>query len=336
MQSLRLIKPGGLKLLEEPKPRPGPGEMMIQVKAVGLCGSDNEWFTEGGIGDSHLNHPLVLGHEFAGVIASGEREGERVAIDPAISCEVCEYCVGGNPNLCLNLCFAGHGSTDGALREYLKWPERFLHSLPDSLSDVEGAMLEPLGVAIHAVDLAKIQPGMSVGVFGSGPIGLLVIQVAIASGAKSVFATDLLAHRLEAAQTYGAYPVKAEHGNELQEILEKTAGEGVDVVFEAAGENDAVEAAVSSVKPGGRVILIGIPSDDRTAFRASTARRKGLSIKLVRRMKHTYPRAIEMVNDGLVDVESIVSHRFALTDFKKAFAVASTREGLKVIIEPQE
>lgn len=335
MQSLRLNKPGVLRLVDEPKPQLGPGEMMIRVTAVGLCGSDIEWLTEGGIGDAHLERPLVLGHEFAGVIASGERVGERVAIDPAISCGFCGNCVGGNPNLCLNLCFAGHGSTDGALRDYLNWPERFLHSLPDSLSDIEGAMLEPLGVAIHASDLAKIQPGMSIGVFGCGPIGLLVIQVAIATGAKSVFATDILAHRLAAAQAYGAVTVKAKHGKEFQDILDKTAGEGVDVAFEAAGENEAVEAAVSAVKPGGRVILIGIPSDDRTAFTASTARRKGLSIKLVRRMKHTYPRAIAMVKDGLVDVEAIVSHRFALTDFKDAFEVASTREGLKVIIEPQ-
>lgn len=181
-------------------------------------------------------------------------------------------------------------------------------------------MLEPLGVALHAVDLGKVRPGLRVGVFGCGPIGLLVMQVARVAGATDVFVTEPLAHRLDAARQLGA--------------KEWTPGQEVEVAFECAGENGAVEAAIAAAKPGGRVILVGIPGEDRTSFTASIARRKGLTIKLSRRMKHTYPRAIRLVESGLVDVRSLVTHRFPLEKTADAFAVAQRREGLKVIVEP--
>jgi len=170
MKSVRLHAVGDLQFHNEPVPVAGDGEQVLRVKAVGVCGSDLHWFSEGGIGDAQLAHPLVLGHEFAGVTESGE----RVAVDPAIPCGMCEWCEKGHSNLCANLKFAGHSMQDGALREWLSWPTKCLHSLPDSMSDAEGALLEPLGVAIHAVDLGKIQAGMRVGVFGCGPIGLQI------------------------------------------------------------------------------------------------------------------------------------------------------------------
>jgi L-iditol 2-dehydrogenase len=258
-----------------------------------------------------------------------------VAADPAINCGECEFCLEGNPNLCDNLVFAGHGTFDGSSREYMTWPTRFLYPIPDSLSDADGAMLEPLGVAIHAVDLGHLKPGTTVGVFGCGPIGLLTLQVARAAGATRIIATDKLTHRLEAAQACGASEVVlAQDGGENAEVWSATDNRGVDVAFEAAGENEAVETAIAVTRKGGRVVLGGIPADDRTAFTASTARRKGLTIKLVRRMKHTYPRAIRLVERGLVDVRSLVTHRFPLEESAKAYSVALRREGLKVIIEP--
>jgi L-iditol 2-dehydrogenase len=305
------------------------------VTAVGVCGSDVHWFEEGSIGDVRLTQPLVLGHEFAGVVQSGEQRGERVAVDPAVPCEVCKFCQEGNPNLCTALRFAGHGTEDGALREYVSWPTRCLHPLPDSLTDAEGVMLEPLGVAIHAVDLGHLKPGTTVGVYGCGPIGLLTLQVARAAGATRVIATDKLVHRMEMAQALGATRVfQAAEGQENPEVWAATNGRGVDVAFEAAGENSAVETAVATVRRGGRVVLSGIPADDRTSFSASSARRKGLTIKLVRRMKHTYPRAIRLVERGLVDVKSLVTHRFPLPEYEKAFSTAARRRGVKVIIEP--
>jgi len=329
MKSVRLHGTGDLRIHDEPVPVAGKGEKLIRVRSVGVCGSDLHWFAEGGIGDANLDHPLVLGHEFAGET----EDGQRVAVDPAISCGRCEFCEHGHPNLCSSMIFAGHGKQDGALREYMAWNEKYLFPIPDSITYEDGAMLEPLGVAIHSVDLGKIKTGMMVGVFGCGPIGLLIIQLLKLSGAANIIATDKFVHRAEAAKAYGADHVFLAGDNfQLSEMRAATQGRGVDVAFEAAGEQDAVDESVAAVIPGGRVILVGIPNDDTTSFSASTARRKGLTIKLVRRMKHTYPRAIDLVSKGLVDVRSLVTHRFALEQASEAFCVAQRREGLKVII----
>jgi L-iditol 2-dehydrogenase len=307
---------GEVRLLDEPPPVPERDETLVRVKAVGLCGSDLHWFTHAGIGDASLQRPLVLGHEAAGITEAGQ----RVAVDPSISCGSCEYCVGGYPNLCPYLRFAGHGLQDGALREMMAWPDRRLVALPESLSDADGAMLEPLGVALHAVDLAELKVGARVAVCGCGPIGLLVLQLARISGAAGIFYTEPLAHRREAARQFGG--------------IEWTPGVEVDVAFECAGVDEAVEDAISGAKPGGRVVIVGIPADDRTSFTASVARRKGLTIQLSRRMKHSFARCIQILEAGLVDVRSLVTHRFPLTKAAEAFAVAQRREGLKVIIEP--
>ena len=330
MKSVRLHGTGDLQLHEDAVPLAGAGEKLVRVKSVGVCGSDLHWFGEGGIGDAKIEHPLVLGHEMAGVTS----DGQRVAIDPAVPCGRCEFCEHGHPNLCGNLIFAGHGTTDGSLREWMAWNEKSLFPIPDSLSDDDGAMLEPLGVAIHTVDLGKVRPGMSVGVFGCGPIGLLIIQMAKLSGASNIIATDKLPHRLEAAKALGANHVfDAGDSDRLSQIQAATSGRGVDVAFDASAAPDAVEDAFAAVSVGGKVILAGIPDEDKTTFTASVARRKGLTIKLVRRMKHTYPRAIELVSKGLVDVRSIVTHHFPLIQSAEAFRVAQRREGLKIIIE---
>ncbi|MGB3714301.1 MAG: alcohol dehydrogenase catalytic domain-containing protein [Candidatus Promineifilaceae bacterium] len=335
MKSLRLHGIRDLRLGEEPIAEVNKGEVLIRVTAVGICGSDIHWFAEGTTGTAVLRDPLILGHEFSGVIVDGERAGIRVAVEPTISCGDCEFCVEGNPNLCPYHSFAGQAPQDGALREYMAWPEASIFPIPDTFSEGMGAMLEPLGVALHTVDLGKLRTGMCVGVYGCGPIGLLVVQLARLSGAVEIIATDKFLHRLEAAEQMGAtklYLVKS--GAERAQISAATKGRGIDVSFETAGEQGAVETAVESCKPGGRVIICGIPRDDRTSFRASTARRKGLTIKIVRRMKHTYPRAIELVEKNLVDVQSLISHQFPLEDSVDAFTFAESRQGLKVIINP--
>jgi L-iditol 2-dehydrogenase len=333
MKAIRLHDIGDLRLHDEPKPTPAPDEALIRVTAVGLCGSDLHWLGEGAIGDARLSQPLVLGHEFGGVTEGGE----RVAVDPAISCGKCEFCSEGNPNLCIALRFAGHGTQDGALREFVAWSTHCLYPLPDSLTDSDGAMLEPFGVALHAVDLGHVKPGMSVGVFGCGPIGLLIVQLVRAAGATTIIATDMLTHRLDAARSFGATAIiQAADGQEAQQVLAATNGRGVDIAFEVAGVNSAVEVAIAAAKPGARVVLVGIPADDRTAFTASTARRKGLTIKLSRRMKHTYPRAIRLVERGIVDVRSLVTGHFSLEEYEKAFSVAQKREGLKIVIVPAQ
>jgi L-iditol 2-dehydrogenase len=324
-----------VRLAEEPTPVPADGESLVRITAVGLCGSDLHWYDEGGIGDTRITRPIVGGHEFAGVVVGGALDGVRVAVDPAIPCHRCDMCLRGDPNLCRTLDFAGHGTRDGGLQRYLVWPTARLHPLPDALSDADGAMLEPLGVAVHAVDLGHIPLGGSVAVIGCGPIGLLLIQVARAAGAARVLAADPLAHRRLAAAERGADEVLDPADEAYAERLSGfTAGQGVDVAFEIAGTDPAITAAMEVVRPGGRVVLGGIPSAETSAFPASVARRKGLTIALVRRMKEVYPRAMALVGAGLVDVRGLVSDRFPLTEVDDAFRTALARGGLKVVVEP--
>lgn len=335
MKVLRIHGPGNLRLEDEPTPEPGPEEELVRVSAVGICGSDLHWYKESGIGDAGLTRPLVLGHEAGGTIAAGPRTGLRVAIDPAIPCGRCEHCLAGHQHFCLKLRFAGDGVTDGLFREFAAWPSESLVPVPDSLDEADAAMLEPLGVGIHAIRLAEIRPGAAVGVFGCGPIGLFIIQLARASGAATIVATDLLAHRLDAAREMGAtHTHLVAGGEERAALLAATGGRGLDVGFEAAGEDDALDTAIALAYPASTVVIVGIPSVNRTSFTPSTARRKGLTLKLSRRMNRVYPAAIRVVEAGLVDVRSVVTSSYPIDQFDTAFATAARRDGLKVVVRP--
>jgi L-iditol 2-dehydrogenase len=326
MRAARLYGAADLRVVEEPAPEAAARQSLVRVTAVGICGSDLHWYSEGGIGDAKIARPLVPGHEGAGEVADGPRRGERVAIDPAVPCERCRACRDGYRNLCYNIVFSGHGETDGMMRELMPWPSRLLHALPDSVSDAGGAMLEPLGVALWALDLGHVPFGGSVAVVGCGPIGLLLIQLLRAAGASRIVTAEPLAHRREAAARWGA--------DEVVTPRDDISGYGADVAFELAGNNDAVRIALESVRPGGRVVLGGIPDSDTTTFRASLARRKGLTLAMVRRMNEVYPRAIDLAARGVVALDPLVSSRTPLTDAAQAFAAAERRTGLKTIIAP--
>lgn len=335
MRSARLHGIGDVRVAQEPAPEPDEGESLVRVTAVGLCGSDLHWFTDGGIGDAGLTRPLVLGHEIAGVVEGGLLDGRRVAVDPSNACGVCETCLEGLRNMCPHVRFAGHGLTDGGLQELMAWPTALLHPVPDALSDADVAMLEPLGVAIHALDLGKIRVGHTVVVVGAGPIGLCAVQLARVAGAGRVVALEPLVHRREAAAALGADVVlDAADPDVVAHLHEATGGRGADLAVEIAGTDDAVRLAVEAVRPGRTVVLAGIPDQDRTTFPASTARRKGLTLRMSRRMGDVYPRAVGLVAGGRVDVRSIVSHSVPLGRADEAFAVAAGRRGLKVVVAP--
>ena len=334
MKALRLHGVGDLRLAREPAPVPGPDEALVRVTAVGICGSDLHWYDESGIGDAVLTRPLVLGHEAAGVIVDGARAGQRVALDPQLPCGACESCAAGRGHLCPQVRFLGHSTTDGAMRELLAWPLANLVPLPDAIDDAAGAMLEPLGVGIHALRLARVRPGDSVGVFGCGPIGLLIIALARAAGATTVVATDRLPHRVDAARRLGAVAALVEGGTERAALLEATGGRGVDAAIEVAGDDDAIEAALALARPAGTVVVAGIPAGDHSTIAASIARRKGLDLRFSRRMNRAYPRAIALVEAGVVEVSSLVTQRFPLADFEAAFRSAVRRDGLKIILNP--
>lgn len=327
----RLHATGDLRVAAEPEPGDAPpGWSLLAVTSVGLCGSDLHWFTDGGIGENRIEHPVVPGHEFAAVAVTGPRAGQRVAVDPAIPCESCETCRMGHQNLCPTVRFAGHGTLDGALQEHLLWPDHLLHPLPDDLSDDAGALLEPLGVAIHAVGVSHLRPGADALVVGGGPIGVLTAQVARRSGARRVFVVEPLAHRRATALRCGADAVfTPDHAAEA--VLDRTDGRGVDVVIEMAGTDVAIATAVAASRPGGRIALGGIPSQDTSSFPAASARRKGLTFAMVRRMNGTYPRAMALAAGG-VDLDSLVTQRYPLVEAAKAFDVAAERHGDKVVV----
>jgi L-iditol 2-dehydrogenase len=197
-------------------------------------------------------------------------------------------------------------------------------------------MLEPLGIALHAVRLADLHPGDTVAILGAGPIGLLTMEVALISGARAAYVTGLVPERLALAQELGATAVHlADTDDPVDWVMQQTAGRGVDVVFEAAWADETVAQAARMARRGGRLAMIGIPREDVALFPAHSLRRKGLTIKYVRRMKHTYPRAIPMVRDNLIDVDSLITHRFPLEETPKAYSLLATYgDGvLKVIIE---
>jgi L-iditol 2-dehydrogenase len=335
MTAARLYGARQIRCTTEPVPTAGAGQELVRITAVGLCGSDLHWFTEAGIGDARLTRPLVPGHEFAGVIEGGPRDGVRVAVDPALPCRRCATCLRGDQNLCPDVVFAGHGDHDGALQDYLVWPTWALHPLPEKLSVVDGAMLEPLGVALHALDLGHVRIGSTAVVVGAGPIGLLMVQALRRVGAHRVVVIEPLAHRRDAALRFGAdVALDVPAASEDAVLADAIGADGADVAFELAGRDEAVETALRAARPGARVVLGGIPDGDRTSFQASLARRKGLTLVLVRRMNDAYPRAIRLAEQGLIDVSSIVTHRFPLERVADAFGVAAAREGLKVVVEP--
>lgn len=337
MLAVRLHPDRQLRLHDEPIPEPGPGEALVRVGGVGLCGSDRHWVVDGGIGDAVLDAPLVLGHEFDGVVETGRLRGRRVAVDPAVSCGTCEPCSAKAENLCLRVRFAGHGRTDGALREFIAWPEGSLYPLSDALDERVGPLVEPLAVAIHGVDLGRLEAGATVAVIGCGPIGLLVVALARAAGARTIVATDPSPLRLAAATHLGATDVIEARGgpDDGVAVLAATNGRGLDVVFEAAGDAPALDCAVTAAVPGGRVVLLGIPPDDRTSFSASVARRKGLTLTLIRRSTHdTFRRAVELAEAGSIDLASLVTLRVPLAEGARAFDALVRRDGIKVVVEP--
>ena len=332
MKTLYLYGAHDLRFGEGQRPQPGEGEALVRVTAVGLCGSDLHWYSYAENGSAKLDGRIILGHEFSGIVESGDYAGLHVAVDPAIPCGKCEFCRAGLEHICPDMRFPGN-STFGALTEYVIYPQQNLVPLPPELNDSDGAMLEPFGVALHARDLCEIRPGMTVGIYGCGPVGLLLVQLVRLSGAARIFATDRLPHRLAAARAYGATDTLLADDAEKEAILSATNRRGVDVAFEVAGDLKAVATATGTCKPGGTVVLTGIPVGDVTAFPATEARHKELTIRLQHRMNQTYPRTIDLAVRGMVDLKSIVSHHFPFSASQQAFELAERREGLKVIID---
>lgn len=311
---------------------------VVEVLSVGVCGSDLHYYKDGGIGSAVISAPFVPGHEFSARLNSDIESlelsrGQLVAIDPALPCHHCEWCFKGHHNLCPNVIFLGAPPHHGALTNQIAVPFSSIIPLPESLTADQGAMLEPLGVCIHAVDLAKPKLFESVTVLGCGPIGLGIIQLLTNHLCDKIIAIDPQLHRQKKALELGATMV----GANRDVLTDATNGQGTNLVIEATNSPDGFRDAVLSTKIGGRIILAGIPDGDvYSTISAAEARRRGLSIKFSRRMGDVYPRAIDLVATGKIDVDVLVTHRFELEQTSDAFNMqADEHDGLiKSLVYP--
>lgn len=328
MRAVLLHGPEDVRVEEIPVPPLEDGQVRLRSRSVGICGSDLHHFREGSTGGEENEDPFVLGHELSGEVTAesagrlGLSPGTVVAIDPADPCGECEWCERGHHNLCPNVRFKGVAEHPGGLAEYIDVSPEQVIPVPEDLGPDDAALLEPLGVAIHAVDLAAIDVMDTVAVLGAGPIGLLIAQVAQVAGAGECVVIDPLRYRTEAAERFGADRTAEHH----RAVADWTDGRGVDVVIEATNAPEGVEHAVESVRIGGTIVLVGIPEGNQYELTASTARRKGVTIKFCRRMGDVYSRAIELATTRRVELDPLVTHRFPLEETPEALRVQSRYE----------
>lgn len=293
---------------------------LLDIQAVGVCGSDLHYYKDGGIGGAVIQQSFVPGHEFSGrltedIPALDLEKGELVAVDPATPCHRCEWCLKGYHNLCPKVQFIGAPPFDGAMTNQLAVPLTGLIKLPDTVSAEQAAMLEPLGVCIHAIDLAKPKLLESVAVIGCGGIGLGIIQLLQHIGLQTIVAVDPQKHRTDKALELGATIAT----QSLPDAMAQIDNRGCDLVIEATNSPDGFLHAIQAASIGGRLILIGIPDGDTyTPIEAAEARRRGLDIRFSRRMGDVYPRAIQLVSSKAIDVDTLITHHFSLADSPQA------------------
>ncbi len=342
MKAVRWYAPRDMRLVEVEKPVPQAHEALIRIESVGVCGSDMHYYKEGRIGSQILTTPLILGHEYAGIVeAVGEHAdaslvGKRVAVEPGIPCMQCEWCKTGHYNVCTNMFFPGGPGCDGALCEYMTVHADFCFPVPDAMTAQEAAMIEPVAVALHTVELAKITPGETVAVLGSGPVGLLVLQLVRLSGAQTLYASDVLRYRVEAALRYGAdCGIHAAEEDIVARIMQETQGRGVDVAIDCTNASEGMGLAARITRPAGRCVLTGISGQDEDPLPVSVVRRRELNLQWCRRFRHNFPAALALTASGKIDVTSMITHSFPLEETVQAFELVAENkdEVLKASID---
>lgn len=303
--------PGLVRVEERPVPEPAAHEVLVEVAAVGVCGSDVHYYREGRIGSYVVEAPLVLGHEASGrVVAAGAGAdpalvGTRVAIEPGVPCRHCRACTSGHYNLCPDVRFLATPPVDGAFGRYLAHDAEFVHPLPDVVGDEAGALLEPLSVGVWACWTAQVRVGDRVLVTGAGPIGLLAARVAVVSGAE-VTVSDVDSGRLALASELGAVAT-VDPG-------EVTAVGGFDVLLECSGVPAAALAGIEAVGPAGRAVLVGMAPDAVTSLPTQTIQNREIRLTGTFRYAGTYPTAIALAASGRVDLDRLVTGRFGLDE----------------------
>ncbi len=336
-QAAVLYAPHDIRIEERAVPKPGPNDVLVEIKAVGVCGSDVHYYEHGRIGSFIVRQPLILGHESAGVIVDvGEgvgkgRIGERVAIEPGVPDRVCPQCRAGRYNLCPNIRFFGTPPIDGAFTNYVTIPSDFAYTLPDQLSNEEGALIEPLSVGLWACRKAKLQGGDHVLITGSGPIGTLAMKVALALGATSVTMTDVFPQRLEMAQKLGATRTI----NVAKESLVDAKLEA-DVLLECSGNEKALQDGIRSLRPAGTVVAVGMNPGEELSIPMSVLQNRELTLTGTFRYANTYQDAISLVAAGRINLKSVITGHYTLDETEQALqATQNDPANIKSVVVPK-
>lgn len=344
-RSAVLNKVKDLEVKETPVKEMKSTDVLVKVMAVGICGSDVHYYENGRIGDFVVNGPLILGHESSGqIIAVGKdvkdfKVGDRVALEPGVPCGKCEFCRTGRYNLCPDVQFMATPPVDGDLTQYISWPAEFVYHIPDDMPYEIGSLSEPFSVSIHAAQLMDIQPGSTVFISGSGPVGLLGILSARAFGAGTIIASDAEPNRLKMAKKMGATDTINITKQDVKEAVQEfTKGEGTDYVIEASGNNHAESEALLTLKPGGKIAYVGMPTHDTAPLDIMFMTTYEPKIYGVFRYANTYPLAIKILSKHMDEAEQLLTDFYSLDETKDAFERTSTgkSETLKVIIYPNE
>ena len=324
-------------------PEPKKDEALVKIDTVGICGSDMHYYKNGRIGSRIIDKPHILGHELSGIIESvgennlGLKNGMAVGIEPSIPCGECEPCTTGKYNLCKEVIFCGSPPFWGGMREYMACPVTNLEPMPGNVSVEEGILLETFSIGVHCIDVAGIKLGDSVAIFGTGNIGLTLLQLAKSAGAANIIVVDLLDYRLKIAEKMGASAViNANNEDPVEKIMKLTNGRGVDIGFEAAGEDETPHQTMCSVKQGGTFVFVGIIPLAVIQWDTEVSRKKELTIKMIHRSRHGYDRAFDMVKNENIDFKSYITHRFPLEKADEAFkTVLNYKDNvLKAVIKP--
>ena len=337
-QAAVLYAPHDIRIEERPVPKPGPREVLIEIKAVGVCGSDVHYYEHGRIGSYVVRQPLILGHEASGIIVDvGEgvnkgRVGERVAIEPGIPDGVCEQCRSGRYNLCPNVRFFGTPPIDGAFTNYVTIPESFAYKLPDQMSDEEGALIEPLSVGLWACRKAMLRGADHVLITGAGPVGVLALKVALALGATQITMTDVSPQRLEMGRKLGATRTV-----NVAETPLTNVGVEADVLIECSGNQKALMDGIRSLRPAGKAVAVGMNPGEEVSVPMSFLQNREITLTGTFRYANTYADAIALVATGHIDLKPIITGHYALEETEQALqATKNDPANIKSVVVPKQ
>lgn len=343
MKSIKLTGIREMEIMEVPEPDiVNADDVKIKMLVTGICGSDIHYFTQGRIGSQIVKFPFTVGHEGAGMVTETGpavkkvRKGDKIAIEPAMPCYRCDQCLAGRHNTCRKLKFLGcPGQAEGCLSEYIVLPEASCIPLYNKLTPDYGAISEPLSIGVYSVNQSIKVRGATIGILGFGPIGMSVMLAAKAQGADSFYVTDKIDARLSKAKKAGAKLIANPVMEDITgKIIEKEPL-GLDVIFECCGQQEALDQGIDLLKPGGKLMGVGIPEFDIWTMSVEKTRRKELTIQFVRRQESCVDLSLELLESGKIDVSEMITHRFPFKETKKAFElVAGYSDGvMKAMID---